>query len=91
MRSNLSTQLRKESQGLIERLAGWSSGSGAGLDTYIIVGLMISSRFDDISRAHIDRAITDLHRNNDADASEVAEQLDRWYYDRLVEFRIRST
>lgn len=52
---------------------------------------LIRTDSEHIDRAMVDSAIVALHDLNDIEASIVAEQLDRWYYDSLVEFRIRST
>lgn len=89
---SLTAQLNESTDRLIPDLFSWSSDQhGNGLETYIIAGLMLNRHYSDITRQDITNAIADLHTNNDADASDLAERLDRWYYDSLIEFRIRSS
>lgn len=78
MRPN-NMRLNKSADRLALKLAPWSAGSGSGLDTYIITGLLLNHRYEDITQEVISAAIKDLHSNQDADASDLAEQLDRWY------------
>lgn len=52
---------------------------------------LIETDSENITRAMVDSAIAALHSVNTPNASAVAESLDRWYYESLVEFRIRST
>jgi hypothetical protein len=88
---SLQTKLNTESDAMADLLRDTIYGRVNTVCVSYLISWINLRWYDSIDRLRVERAMNELHALNDANASEVAEKLDRWYFDSLIEYQIRST